>query len=117
MRNDPAGPLLQDIFAVLAHFHLRRHARGQLHHLMIQERHAGLQPPGHGHIVHALDRVIDQHDLAVDPERLVDRPLRPGLGEMLRHECRGMIGFGKAGLQQLAHLVLIPVEEHAGIVG
>ena len=58
----------------------RRHGCREFHQFVIEEGHARFQPPGHGHVVDALDRIVDQHDVGIEPERPVDRAVgAPGL--------------------------------------
>ena len=69
----PRRGLLEHALAALGELELRRAGRRQLDELVVEERHARLQPPGHRHVVDPLDRVVDQHDLRVEPQRRVQR--------------------------------------------
>ena len=69
---------LEGILAPIAQLELRRAAGGQLHQLMIEEGHAGLQPPGHGHVVHPLDRVVHDQGGHVHAQDRVQDLVRAG---------------------------------------
>src|SRR3546814_7994113 len=53
---------------------------------VIEERHARLQPPGHGHAVDPLHRVVDQHHGGIEAQRLVDGLAGTGQTEMPGNE-------------------------------
>ena len=63
-REDPPAGVLEHALATLGELQLGRAGGGQLDELVVEERHARLQAPGHRHVVHALDRVVDEHHLA-----------------------------------------------------
>ena len=73
-----------------ASFNSGGHIARQLDEIVVQEWHSPLEPPGHRHVVDALDGIVDQHDLRVQPQRGVDRGIgtRRGLvsgGEITAH--------------------------------
>src|ERR1700722_17078788 len=65
-RRHLARGLLEDPFAAVAHLELGRDAGRELDQVVVEERHARLQAPRHGHVVDALDGVVDQHDLRIE---------------------------------------------------
>ncbi len=65
---------------------LRRHRIGQLHQFMVEERDTGLQPPCHGHIVHALDRVVHDKRRDIQAQHPIQEGLRSRLGPYLALE-------------------------------
>src|SRR5918998_4595230 len=67
-RDHPSGRLLQDALAPLRQFQLRWACSGQLDQLVVEKGYAGLQAPGHGHIIYPLHGIVDQHYLGVDPK-------------------------------------------------
>ena len=72
-----AGPL-EDSLAAVSQLERWRYSTRELDHLMIEERHPGLQSPSHRHVVDPLDRVVDQHDRRVVAQRRIDRGLGTG---------------------------------------
>src|SRR3546814_12898680 len=88
-RYHAAGRLLQDPLAGPADLQFGRNPAGELDELMVEEGHARLEAPGHGHVVDPLHRVVDEHDGGVEPQRLVGAGLGAGAGEVfLRSEER-----------------------------
>ena len=79
------------MFAAIGQFHFRWHGGGQLHQLCIQKRHARLQTPGHGHIVHALDRVIDNQGSHIHRQHPVKVLIGFHLIEQVLHQLGGDI--------------------------
>ena len=63
-------------------------ARRQLDQLVVEERRARLQAVGHRHVVDALDRVVDEHDPRVQPQRAVDGRGGAGALEPLARRTR-----------------------------
>src|SRR5208337_1668494 len=72
-RHDRSRRFLQDVLAALPDLETGRYARGKLDNFMIKEGHASLKPPRHGHIVDALDGIVDKHDRCVELKSLVHR--------------------------------------------
>ena len=58
---------------------------------MIEERHARFQAPGHGHVVHALDRVIGDEHGGVHAQHLIEKGIRFGCGQVGSDGLRGVI--------------------------
>src|SRR3954447_24644563 len=58
--------LLQNVFAATSDFEFCWYVRSQLDELMVEKRHPRFQPKRHRHVVDPLDRIINQHNLAVD---------------------------------------------------
>jgi len=50
-----------------------RARRRELDEVVVEERRARLQAVSHGHVVDALDGVVDEHDLLVEAQRAVKR--------------------------------------------
>ena len=86
------------------------HARGELDQLVVEERRARLQPVGHGHVVHALDRVVDEHDPRVQPQRAVDRRGGARRARTTRRRTRAR-RRRRRGRGQLAQPRVVAVEE------
>jgi hypothetical protein len=92
---------------------LRRTGGGELDELVVQERHARLQPPRHRHVVHALHRVVDQHHGRVDPQRGVERGVGAGLREVgVDERAAGVVVEQPPLLQQARHRGVRAVGEH-----
>src|SRR5664280_2498285 len=71
--DEPASRGLEHALATLGEFELGRAGGRELDELVIKEGSSGLEAPGHGHVVDALDGIVDEHDLRIEPERAVDR--------------------------------------------
>ena len=83
---------------------------------MVEKRHSRLQAPGHRHVVHPLDRVVDQHDLGVEAQCLVDRALCAGGGEVTLYEVAAEVVTDEPGGDRFGKLRVVSVEEHVCIV-
>ena len=68
------------------------------------------QARGHGHVVDALDGVVDQHHLGVDLQRLVDRRRRIGVAEEIVDEGAAEILRNDIAGQQLFEIGMGPIE-------
>ena len=86
--------------------------RRQLDQLVIEEGRPRLQSPRHRHVVHALDGVVDEHHLAVDPQRAIQRRGGARGREVALHElARGIAGEPQAGMHHRAALGVRAVHE------
>ncbi|MEZ5176991.1 MAG: hypothetical protein R2746_01560 [Acidimicrobiales bacterium] len=77
---------------------------------MVEERHAGLEPPRHGHVVHPLDRVVHEHHRRVEAQRPVRGGAR-GSGEALLHEPERLVAARQPARGQQAGQVLVGAVE------
>src|SRR3954462_14053095 len=98
------------MLAASAHFQIGRNARRQLYKLMVKEWNATLEAPGHRHVVDALYRVVDEHDLLVKLQRLLD-----GAAAALREEVFDKLAAVVAivhvrRMQRLSHFLVGAVE-------
>ena len=86
--------------------------RRQLDQLVVEKRRARLEPPGHRHVVHPLDGVVDEHHLAVDAQRPVQRGARARGREVALDElARGIAGESQAGVHHRVALRMRAVDE------
>ena len=84
-QHAPRG-LLEHALAVMGELE-RRRARGrELDEVVVEERRARLQAEGHRHVVHALDRVVDEHHLGVQAQRPIHGPIGARAREVLGGE-------------------------------
>ncbi len=74
--HDAARGALEHALAAVGELELGRDPRRELDQVVVEERRPRLQPVRHRHRVDALDRVLDEHQLGVDPQRPVDRRRR-----------------------------------------
>ncbi|MNO50300.1 hypothetical protein D3C76_406710 [compost metagenome] len=123
MRDHPSRRLLEHLLAAVGQLEAGGNACRQFHQAVIEERRTRLQAPGHGHVVHTLDRVVDQHHGAVQAQRLVHGSRCAGTREVFAHEVAGSVGFQQpGGLHGVAVFGVAAVEERLtvgriGIVG
>ena len=114
--HEAARRPLQHPLAAVRELQLGRHGGGELDEVVVEERHAGLETPGHRHLVDALHRVLDEHHGRVDAERGVDRGLGAVRGEPVVEEAAGrVVRREPSGVQQLAHRGPRAVGEHRGV--
>ena len=57
------------------------HLRRQFHQMMIQKWNPRLQSPGHGHIIHPFDGIIDNQGGDIHAQDLVDKGVSARLGQ------------------------------------
>ena len=75
-------------------------------------------PQRHGHVVDAFDRIVDQHDMGVEPERPVDRRRGARTPQMLAHQVPARIVRAQPVSGELpAKRCVVAVEKHARIIG
>ncbi len=82
---------------------------------MVQEWHAGFEAVAHRHVVHALDRVVHEHDRRVQPQSFVDGPVRARSREMLGHERPAVVLFDQSRMHREPILRMVAVEERGGV--
>src|SRR3546814_5302020 len=70
-RYHAAGRLLQDPLAVPADLQFGRNPAGELDELMVEEGHARLEAPGHGHVVDPLHRVVRSEEQTSELQSLM----------------------------------------------
>ena len=116
VRHDAAAGPLEHALAAVGQLQLRRDRARELDELVVQERHPGLQPPGHRHVVDPLHRVVDEHDRRVVAQRGVHRGPGPGSPEALGDVRRRCVVIDQpVRLQQPGHRRPAAVEEHPGV--
>ena len=77
---------------------------------MIQERHPRFQPPGHGHVVHPLDRVVHDQGGHVQPQHPVQILLGIRFRQPRGDEFGGVVGTPPGQRDCRQKLVVIAVE-------
>lgn len=116
LRQELAARFLQYALAAVGEFQLRRAGRGQLHQFVVEEGHAGLQAPGHGHVVDPLHGVVDEHDVRVEPQRRVQGGLRAGHRHVLPDEAaRDVVPEQHVRLEDLRDVGVRTVEVRLGV--
>lgn len=113
-RDNLSRGLLEYILALVRQFEATRHAGGEFDHLVVEERNTSLQTPGHGHVVHAFDRVVDQHHRGVQTQRLVQAAAGARLGEVIADELAGIIFLSP--LRHYGLAILIEAAIHEGFL-
>ena len=105
--------VLEHALAAVGELELRRAGGGELDELVVEERHPGLQAPGHRHVVDPLDRVVDEHDLGVEAQRRVDRGVGARRGEVRGDEVAAARRSSTqySGAQIDISLAVVAVEE------
>ena len=117
MRHHQARGVLEHALAFVVELEFRRDRRGKLDQFVIEERHAGFQAPGHCHVVDALDRIVDQHDMRVEPQGPVDRGGGAFAQQMIADQRQADIAVGDPLVAQLRLQRFVgAIEEHLGIV-
>ena len=111
-----ARRLLQHALAAVRELVARRDARGELDQRVVEEGHARLQAEGHGHVVHALDRVVDQHHRGVQAQRLLHRVVRARGVEARRDEGRARIDAVPLRVHRGEVFVVVAVAEGGEVV-
>src|SRR4051794_29644277 len=104
------------MLAASAHFQVGRNARRELYKLVVQKRNATLQAPSHRHVVDALYRVVDEHDLGVELQGLLD-----GAAAALREEAfdklPAVVAIVHVGrMQHLSHLLMGAIEVNFRVI-
>lgn len=116
MWDYPSRRGLEHVFATVGQFESGRDARRQFRQSVIEKRCAGFQAPGHGHVVDAFDRVVDQHHGAVQAQGLVHSLAGARAGEVFANELAGRVAFQQPrGLDRVAILGMVAVEERGAI--
>ena len=110
VRQQAAGQGLEGILATLAQPDRRRAAGGQHDQLVVEERHPRLQAPGHGHVVHPLDRVVDDQGAHIQAQHGVDQLRGPGAVEQVGNQQAGVVRPGMDRGDQAQVLSVIAVE-------
>ena len=69
----------------------RRAGRGDFHQLVIEEGNPRLQPPGHGHVIDALDRIVDDQRGHVKAQYRVEKAVGTIRIQVFFHQRRGVV--------------------------
>ena len=77
---------LEREFAALAQLEFGRHAGRKFHQGAVEKGHAQLQCVGHGQVVHALDRVVDDEGGDIETQHLVEEGVGAGPAQRLLHQ-------------------------------
>ena len=98
------------MLALAAQLEGGRHGRGQLDQLVVEKGHARFQAPGHGHVVHALDRVVGDEHRRIHAQYLVDEFVGERFRQMRGNELAGVIAAVQGRLGHVEEFVVIAVE-------
>ncbi len=110
IRDHTARDRLQRVLAAFLELEFRRHPGGELDQFMVQEGHPYFQAPGHRHVVHALDGIIDDQGGGVEAPDFVEEGIGLRLGQFVRHQLGGDVRYMPRWRNHLQVLGMVAVE-------